>query len=468
MRKTLLTPLLLILILATLLNSCSSVYVSPEVTSSASDKPEVDSEYFTAGSLSSCGDSAAGFFYKGCWIYIETQMTVGPRGQNSNGEIHYGEVQMERVVKYNPITDTVSSPCMDPACTHSFESECVMLKPHELGGVHKSFRIMKIVGDWLILRLQYHDEVLVTKNYVTFYNLQTGETKRFFEEDLETEVMTRWVGGSAFENKFYNIKQTLDYSETSFDMTNTEKSILDYSPKTKQILCEYDLDSGKITELFEIPENYGLIAISNKRFFFQDDAYAIYSCNRDGSNMAKEEYLDFQPENSIGTYAYSLFELDGFTVFDIETNQKRSVSVEYDEYSECSLADDGVLFDHVEGYEKYIELKSSLSQFYEEHKGMDYAEIASLFEIELQNALHSGPTKIYKCDLDGENMRLIYEEDNSMIASVYGTKDFLFCIRSKLTDGQTVSERCAINLNTGEIKTPGLLDIVVPSRYTND
>ena len=461
------TYVLLILSLAILFTSCSSVYISPEVSSEILDV-DLAGEYFTTGSLYSSGDSAAGFFYKGCWLYIERQMTIGPRGQNSEGEIHYGEVQIERVVKYNPVTDTVSSPCLDPVCTHSLESSCPMLKPHKLGAPHMSFRIMKIVGDWMILRLQYHDEVFITKNYVTFYNLQTGESRHFFEEDLETEVMTRWVSGSAFGNKFYNIKQTLDYSDTGFDKNNTDKSIADFTPKTKQILCEYDLDAGKVTELFEIPENFGMIAISNKRFFFMDDADVIYSCNRDGNNMVKEEYLAFQPENLIGSYAYSLYDLDGFTVFDIATNQIRTVSVEFDEYSDCALAIDGVLFDHVEGYEKYLNFKASIRDFYEKHDGKPLSEIAELYENELQETFHSGTTKIYKCDLDGENMRLIYEEDNSVIASVYGTEDHLFAMRSKRIDGKTVSERCIINLKTGEIKTPPLLEVIVPSWYVND
>ena len=461
------TYVLLILSLTILFTSCSSVYISPEVPSDNSEV-NLEGEYFTDGSLYSYGDSAAGFFYKGCWLYIERQMTIGPRGQNSNGEIHYGEVQIERVVKYNPVTDTVSSPCLDPVCTHSFESNCIMIKPHILGGPHMTFRIMRIVGDWLILRLQIHDEVYVTKNQITFYNLQTGESKVFFEEDLETDIMTRWVSGSSFQNKFYNIKQTLDYSETNFDKNDTEKDITDYTPKTKQILCEYDLDAEKVTELFELPEDFGLIAISNMRFFFINDADIIYSCNRDGSNMAKEEYLDFQPENMKGTYAYSFYELDGFKVFDIATNQHRSVNVEYHEYSDCSLADGGVLFDHVEGYEKYLELKASLSKFYDEHKGMALSEIATLYEIELQNSLHSGSARVYKCDFDGENMRLIYEEENALIASIYATEDHLFAMRSKRIDGKTVSERCIINLKTGEIKTPPLLEVIVPSWYVND
>ena len=446
------------------LTSCSSVYISPEVSSDNSDV-DLEGEYFTTGSLySNGGDRGWGFFYKGCWIYVETQKTVAPTGIKSDGKIFYGEGLIERVVKYNPATDTISSPCLDPVCTHSFESGCVMLKPF---GEYAALTIMQLVGDWMILRLQYLDNVYVTKNYVTFYNLQTGEAKQFFEEDLESEIMTRWTSGSSFGHNFYNIKQILDYSDTQFD-PNGNKSMYDYTPKTKQILCEYDLDAGKVTELFEIPDNFSLFTISNKRFFFIDDTNVFYSCNRDGSNMAKEEYLDFMPEDMVGSYAYEFFELDGFNVFDIATQKKKSVSVEYDEYNGCYLAENGVLFDYVGGLEKYREIQSTRTQFYAEHEGMDKQEIARLFSDKLAEAKHSGPARVYKCDFDGENMRLIYEEEKSLISSIYATEDHLFCIRSKYINGSAVKERSIINLKTGEIKTPPLLEVIVPSWYVND
>ena len=156
MKRLYITVFILLFSIALLLSSCSSVYIDPDISSDNSDAT-IEGEYFTTGSLYSSGggSSATGFFYKGCWLYIERQMTIGPRGQDSEGEIHYGEVQIERVVKYNPVTDTVSSPCLDPVCTHSLESGCVMLKPHDLASSHKTFDIMQLVGDWMILSLRY-------------------------------------------------------------------------------------------------------------------------------------------------------------------------------------------------------------------------------------------------------------------------------------------------------------------------
>ncbi len=450
-----------------LLTSCSSVYISPEVSSDHTEV-EIEGEYFTKGSIySSGGYPAAGIFYKGCWLYIETQTTIAPTGSNSNGEILYGEAPISRVVKYNPATDTVSSPCLDPVCNHSYESGCVMLKPYDASGERANFIIMHLVGDWMILLTQYKDDVYVSRNRQLFYNLQTGEARYFFEEDLESEIVTRWASCCSFGNTFYNIKQTFDLTETSFDPSGN-KSMYDYAPKTKQILCEHDLDKGEMTELFEIPENYILIAVSNKRFFFTDDTNAFYSCNRDGSNMVKEDNFDFVPVDMVGSYAYELYDQNGFNVYDLTTNQKKSVTAEYEEYERCFLAEDGVLFDYVGGMEKYREFQAAKQQFYAEHEGMERTEITKLYQGKLKEALLSGPSKIYKCDFNGENMRLIYEEENAAIATFYGTEDYIFCLRSKLIDGNVSKRFCAINLKTGEIKDPPLLEVVVPSWYTND
>ena len=458
--------LLIFIILSVIFTSCSSVYISPEESLDNSDV-DLEGEYFTKGSIySNGGFSATGFIYKGCWLYIETQTTIAPTGER-NGKIFYGEAPISRVVKYNPVTDTVSSPCLDPVCTHSYESGCVMIEPFDAFGEHATLVLVQLVGDWMIMLTQYNDNAYITRNYPIFYNLQTGEARRFFEEDLESEIVTRWASGCSFGNVFYNIKQTFDLSETSFDSSGN-KSMYDYSPKTIQILCEHDLDSGKTTELFEIPETYLLIAVSNKRFFFVDDANAFYSCNRDGSNMAKEDQFDFIPEDMVGSYAYEFYEQNGFNVYDVNTNQKRSVTVEYEEYNDCFLADDGVLFDYVGGLEKYREIQSTRTQFYAEHEGMDKQEIARLFSDKLAEAKHSGPARIYKCDFDGENMRLIYEEENAVITSLYATEEYLFALRSKYIDGGSVSGRCIINLKTGEIKKPPLLEVIVPSWYVND
>ena len=462
----------LILLLVLLFASCRSVYIDPE--ESSEDLSEIiDGEYFTDGYLYKKGGHTCGYFYEGCWIYVEQQRTIGPRGtlvRDGKEYIRYDEVEMQRIVKYNPHTGVVSSPCLDPVCNHSFESGCVMLSPFGAGDRGSSFFIQALIGDWLLIFAQELDDEYITKNASIFYNLKTGETRKLFEEDLSGQTMTRWAGGSYVDHKYYNVKQTLDYSSTDYKQGDKGESVGNHTPQTKQIICEYDLDDGTSKELFEIPENYLLTNVSNKRFFFKDDTDVRYSCNHDGSNMKQEEIFDFSTSNKIGTYAYNFEGIDGFIMFDLTTNEKKSVLVDYDEYYYCVAAQDGILFDNVTKHTEYLERGKNRKEIIDEYlKTMSTEEAYYRFADEQNKILYSGVSQVYMTDFDGENMRLIYEEENAVIRSWYASGDYLFAKRSVLNDKNEVeTANCVINMKTGEVTVPPLLEIVTPDWYVND
>lgn len=472
MKKTSLVSL--ILVLCILLSSCSTVYVDPE-KGSDNESSLIDGEYFTDGSLYQAGENTSGFFYEGCWLYIEMQKTIGPSGyyiQDGEKHIIYDEVQMKRIVKYNPHTGTVSSPCLDPTCSHGFESGCPMLAPLPKDGRKVSFHIRTIIGDWMLIFTQWTDDVYVTLNRNIAYNLKTGESKEIFEEELGESVMTRWMGATHFGHKYYIVKQTLDYSNTEYTHGTGNQSVLDFAPETKQMICEYDFDTGTMKELFEIPENFYLSDVTNKRFILRDDMNVMYSCSYDGSNMSKEEYLDAQQENMIGHYGYIFTDLDGFIMFDLKTNEKKQVTVDYDEYYGAGICEEGILLDHVSGYEKYREhlaLWKELPSKYAQELNISLEEAREKYDAELNEILFGGTTRVYMCDFDGENMRVIYEEEHAVIRSWYVSGDFLFAERSVLdADGKKKVSDCVINMKTGEITNLPLLDIVVPDWYIND
>lgn len=465
--------ILFTLLLCMLLSSCRSVYIGPNEISER-ESEVISGEYFTDGSLYSFGDSYFGYFYEGCWIYVETQRTIGPRGYYSGGvegepRVIYGEVDMQRIVKYNPVTGVVSSPCLNPSCNHSFESGCLMLAQVHANESRPKLVIQKIIGDWMIFYLQQRDDEYITRFTTIIYNLKTGESRSICEENLGSDVMTRWIGGSTFDGKFYSIKQILDYSETDYNRGEEGKNVLDYIPKTQQILCEYDVETGTMTELFEIPETYSLTAVSSQRFFFCDDTDNIYYCYRDGSNMSPERYLDFMPENLVGTYAYSFNELDGFVFYDLKTNEKESVLVDYDEYKYCVLGEEGVLFDHVSSWGEYQLLLDNQKNIYSEYKKtMSSDEAWNLIEKEQKSTLYNGKSQIYMSNFDGKNMRLIYEEDNAIIRSIYASGDFVFADRNTLNPDYTInSGKCVINIKTGKITELPSLEIFVPDWYVN-
>ena len=472
----------LMLILCTILSSCRSVYIDPEKELSkdsntgSENVPVIDpeEEYFTDGSVHKAGDRYDGFFYEGCWIYVEKQRTLGPRGllvKDGKEYIKYDEIELQRIVKYNPATGVTSSPCLDPVCNHSLESGCLMLLQPLPGEREPDFSIQRIIGDWMIFYTRQEDSEYVSRKKTTAYNLKTGESRSIFEEDLSSTLMTRWDGGCLFDGKYYNVKQILDYSKTGYKQGGEGQNVLDYTPKTRQILCEHDFDAGKVTELFEIPDNYYLITVSSKRFFFWDDTGNMHCCNRDGSDMRKEKYLRFRPENLFGTYAFVFTESEnGFSYFDLKTNEKKPVDAGFHVYKRCALADDGVLFDRVSTYEESLEFRKAKNQFIADHMdSMSQMEAMTLYNNELNKLLYGGTAQIYMTDFDGSNMRLIYEEENAAIESIYAKNGFVFAIRTKLNeDHSTTRMKCVIDTKTGEIIIPPLLDIVTPDWYVND
>ena len=198
----------------------------------------------------------------------------------------------------------------------------------------------------------------------------------------------------------------------------------------------------------------------------------MYSCNYDGSNMSKEEYLDFFPENKVGTYAYYFTDIDGFILFDLKTNEKKQVTVDYNEYYGAQPCEEGILLDHVSEYERYREhlaLWEELPSKYAQEFNISLEEGYEKYDSELNEILFGGTSKVYMCDFDGGNMRVIYEEEHAVIRSWYASGDFLFAERSVLNaDGKKEGSDCVINMKTGEITNLPLLDIVVPDWYIND
>ncbi|MBP3430877.1 MAG: hypothetical protein J6K60_09175, partial [Barnesiella sp.] len=156
----------LLLSILLLLSSCQSVYDVPLVPPETTANPNVDlsDEYYTTGVPYRTGDISSGMLYEGCLIYIEKCTTTGIVGDetDANGVKTpiYGDVTVERIVKYNPVTGTVSSPCLNPNCNHSLESGCPMLLGGKVNdGKSQVYVFQGIFGDWLVyLRFVTDDE----------------------------------------------------------------------------------------------------------------------------------------------------------------------------------------------------------------------------------------------------------------------------------------------------------------------
>ncbi len=466
---------IIVLIIAAimLLSSCSSVYITPD-ESSAVDKNTSDTEeYFTQGTVYTQGNSAD-YYWNGYWLYFENQETIAQVGSKSDGTPLYGDSTIERLVKYNPATGLVSSVCLDPACNHSYESGCLMIAPKRLSmnDHYVSMKINGIVGDWLMLLSQEGHDEYVTTNKTTVYNMKTGEARVLSGEELGGDVMVRWAGRGSFDGKLYRIKHILDYSNTDYQPGKKGKNVLDYSPETTCILYEYDFDTNSEKELFEVPNDFGMAAISNKRFFFQAATGEIYSCSRDGSNMRKEDVLDFAPDNFFGSLAFNYNDDGGFTVYDLTTNQQKIVTPDFEVYSLPTLMSNGMIFSYCPTVKKANENISERTEaLRQEYPHLSYSEINKLWSEIYQGILFGGSAQIWKTDFYGEDMRLICEIEKSVIDPVFAIDQYLLA-RMKYWDekagkgiGGNSGNRCVINLETGEFTELPLLDLIVPAEY---
>ena len=122
--------ILLLIVFFVFLNSCSSIYTSePPITQQPVIEVASDSEYFTEGNIVSKGGQIDGFVYKNSWIYVEYQNYQRYIKTLSTGEKVYADDNVQRIVKLNTLTGKVSSACLDPLCTHSPGSDCIMMAP---------------------------------------------------------------------------------------------------------------------------------------------------------------------------------------------------------------------------------------------------------------------------------------------------------------------------------------------------
>ncbi len=444
-----------------LLSSCSSVYQIPDDTTDAEISVK-EEEYFTTGSVYKKGDLYSGFLYKGYWIYCEKQDTSvkihhsdGTRGN------HSGPAQ--RLVKVNAQTGIVSSVCLDPACNHSYGSSCAVLAPYD-----KRLTLLGIVGDWVMYSFSHYDQLTAGYTESFIYNLQTGEHAKIFEYDIDGLEITKYESKCVFGNKLYSVRNDLDFSNTKYN-PDGNKPISEFDPETVSTLCEYDFERRKSTDLFEIPDGYVVSAVTNKRFFLQSPDGAIYSCDKNGKDLKKEDVLDFSPQNMCGTYAYNILQ-NAIEIYDLRTNEKKTVG--HDFLAQFVLVtDEGILIDHSTTADEYKEMIANHSEFRKEYEaqGMGLREISELYEKELNKIEFKGSAQVWSISLDGSRTDLIFEEEHASIKVFYAVDGYMYCFavfgdpdNSYILKEYINEGRSYINIETGEITPIPYLDLVIP------
>ena len=447
----------LLLLLSLCLPSCSSVYDDPSVITT---EPliEVDEakECFTTGYLYTKTQMEGSFVYGDSWIYVEScpYKTVY---EGDNG-VNYNVDEIQRIVKMNAKTGVVSSACLDPVCNHSPGSDCLMLLP--LDGT--MLNLQRLIGDWIVFsHVRVIDGATVNETYI--YNLKTGEVVTPFETQSDGLKLTKWSSIFDVGNTIYRVKNYLDYSKTGYD-PNGQKPMALYKPETKSWLYSYDLDTGKSEELFEIPANYTVTAVSNMRYFFTSrEEGSIYSCDYEGNNFKKEEVLDFSPVYLCGPYAYSFAE-EGLKIYDVASDSMKTVPIEFASYAGY-VTEAGALICSFTTCDEWMALDEKT--FADAHPEIPLMEQTLAWSEELNKIMYKGSAQIWSIDLEGKEKKLFFEKEHCFIRIQHASGDYVFAI---ITYGDPQNDfamlpeendgRSVINLKTGEITAIPYLEVV--------
>lgn len=481
--KKLLAYFLILFTLAELLSSCHSVYVDiekPPVTD-AGVEVDLNDEYFTDGRVYTQGKFYAddGYTHEGVWYFVESQkyfvksVTVDEKGHTHT---NMGNKYCNRIVKVNAATGQVSSPCLDPVCTHGPGSNCPLM---EIDGLNMHF--MMIADDWIIIQhYTTSDKIYGSFRRVHGYNIKTGMTVELYSEGFEENIFTDFESYiSVFDGKFYIVKHVLDYSNTSFDPKGN-KPLSDYEPETKSYLYEYDLDKNKVKELFEIPAGAMVVRMTNKRFMMRIDE-DLYTCNLDGSNLQKSDGMNFFPTHKIGTRAFAIID-NGYEFYDLKTNKTTEIKIEDFKYTankNTTLTANGMYFHTCTSDEAYDEVLAAWKPFMAEHSDLNPDEAHKLYEetYKPQEVRYGGKAQIWRCDHDGSNLEMLVEIDNA-IARFVGSSDKYAYVVLTLADPNNGYEvipeykgrQCFVDLETGEITPIPLLELILPENafYTKE
>ena len=453
-----------------LFTSCQSVYDVELTAPVTTANPEIDlsNEYYTTGVPYRTGDISSGMLYEGCLFYIEKRTTTGVVGEktDSDGEKKptYGDVEVHRIVKFNPATGTVSSPCLNPSCNHSLESDCPMLLGFGASeGQTEMYNFQGIFGDWLVylkFNIDMEYESIMTE---IMYNLKTGEVRSVFGENFGTEVVSKWRGGWYMDGKYYKVNSILDYSNTGYK-PGKGMPLSFFEPDTKQYMYEYDFETNVSKKLFEVTDLcFGYMATS-ERFYFSRDDGTRYSTLKDGTDKRSEPAR--KSSNFIGTYSI-LYSDNGFNIYDLKTDEIKEVVWDHTVVGEMFVTEKGILYAHQTKYDEWDNF--STKEYIKEHPGASNEEANSV----ARKILASGTAQIWQCDYMGEDNHVIFELPAGRIEVISAYGDYVFAKVSKYdTDtGEYLegykNKTCSINVKTGEITPIPQLDIVVPYWYEN-
>ena len=437
----------MLLLFGLLLTSCNSVYVyNPEIAETFSMEVDPNEEYFTFGDVIYKSPRANSRLYNGVWIYVETQEYEKYVRTLSDGTKYYTKDRATRLVKYNPETREVSSLCLDPVCNHSPGSECIMLAPE-----NSLVSLQLLIGDWITFSYGVKDDDFGNLQIAYAYNLKTGEAIDIFKYDINGLIATTYTGRYVLGNNLYTTMNKLDYSNTDF-LPGGDAPMSEFEPETRSFLYVLDFDTQKETKLFEVPANYVLMAVTNRRYFFSNEDGEFYSCDLEGKNMKMEKNLNFAPQELCGTYCYKFdYEKRIINMYDLRTDQAKQIPME-SSYQKYYLTNEGIVCST---------FSTADERYAEALKSGDPAKI--------NEVRHEGTALIYLMDYDFGNPGLIFEKERAGIDIYFINGKYFFTQTTTIDQDDPLIRidyknhgRHVINRETGEIIPVPYFDLTIP------
>lgn len=410
---------------------------NPAATGSESDileetaPPESDDlpeEYFSRGiGTLSYPSHVLGVEYDGCWIHTSAAY------QNLTGsKMEF----FEYLYKYDPVAKSSSSLCISSSCNHKSES-CPAFIP-----VGWTVRSIAVFDDWcmftFIQGVDLDSNNAVNGAKVRLYNMKTGNLREIDDGNDDSQPVTALY----MDGKVYLSMHTA-------------------STKRDHIVC-YDIASGEIREMLDIPANMYLVGMTNKRFFLSEEPYGtqghtveIFSVDHSGGNYKKENKLDFCPIFIYGTYAYGNMGNYTLRVYDLATDSVSDLNFASTQYV---FVDNGELgFTTTSRIDEYLEYSADpdayIAKLYpnvtDENK---LSKLKSETEITLNCKVD---VQLYLTDAKGENKTLVFEGENVCFNPYRRVGDYIIGTVRKASKYEVRildSGFAALNLKTGEIE----------------
>ena len=237
----------------------------------------------------------------------------------------------------------------------------------------------------------------------------------------------------------------------------------------------YDFNKKTTEELFIVPNDYGIAAITNFHFYFTAPDGGIYSCDRNGKEWKKEETFDFVPYFVCGQYAYQFanglsynHNEPSVTIYNIETDEKKTIKSDFKFISTVGTRS-GILMGTWTTIDDWMKMNYSMGDYQKLYPELSSNEFQILFSKELSKCKYKGKGQIYLLPYDGNEPSMIFEKENMVILPHYEIDGYLYCFISKGDSNSDFSEipienegRSYINIKTGEITHIPYLDLVLP------